>query len=233
MKARTAYLLLALLALTGIRASETSSKLAQGIEPSLKGMPASITTTIVGYLLPANSSMEDAVIRLCRDGLSVNAIQLIMERNPDIPTHGEAMLEAACRAGLYSVAELLTERGATITPRVAVSAAAGGNVALLKMLDPECTQFREHLGEMLYYADQNSHFHMVRHLLDNGAPILACRMRTLMAAAEKGDLKQVKCLTEHGANEGPLLGKALSAAVRGGYRDIVNYFLDNGANVNA
>lgn len=38
---------------------------------------------------------------------------------------------------------------------------------------------------------------MVRHILDNGAPILACRMKIPITAAEKGDLKKVVYFVEH------------------------------------
>ncbi len=185
----------------------------------------------MSYAGPVGESSESLFFSLCGAAFSDSAINLIQNNQLDIPRHGEALLQAACRAGLYSVAELLVERGASITSRVAVSAAAGGNVALFKAINLGCSAFRDNLGEMLFHADDNGHFHMVRHLLDNGAPIRSSRMEVLMMAAEKGSLRKVSYLAEKGANQAFFLGKALSAAACGGHSSIVIHLLNNGANV--
>ncbi len=233
MEVRVAVSLLALAALTGASASSTPQGRMPAPKPSFGEMPFEISALIMSYNSLDSASNEDSFISLCEAALSDNAIKLIIDGSLNIRAQGEAMLGAACRAGLYSVAELLMKQGAAVTPLVAVNAAAGGNVALLKMLDPECTRFREHLGEMLLHADYRDHFHMVKYLLDNGAPALACRMKVLMTAAEKGHMRQVEYLIEHGANSNLLLGKALASAVRGERIDLVDHLLHRGAHVNA
>ncbi len=108
-------------------------------------MPPCISSIIMQCLTPTNAPKEKAIVTLCSAGLSENAIELIKVGALDFESYGEAMLSAACRAGLYSVAELLVEEGASITLRVVVSTAASGNVALFKAIDPGCTEFRKHL----------------------------------------------------------------------------------------
>ncbi len=189
MRARTSYFLLALAALACVKAGEAFQGGISAPKPSFNGMPVELSTLIMTYNGSVGTSRKGLFISFCGVALSDKATELITEQQLDIPRHGEALLQAACRAGLYSVAELLVERGASITSRVAVSAAAGGNVALFKAINPGCTAFREKLREKLYHADDKNHFHMVRHLLDNGALILACRMKVLAISAEKGSLK--------------------------------------------
>ncbi len=84
---------------------------------------------------------------------------------------------------------------------------------------------------MLFHADDNGHFDMVRLLLENDAPALACCIKVMTAAAEEGRIEQVEYLVEHFANKGLFLGEALSAASRRGHCVILDYLLDNDASV--
>lgn len=127
----------------------------------------------------------------------------------------------ACRDDQHSAVKLLIAKGATITLRITVSDAASRDVTLLRILDPTCKKLREHLGEMLHHVEDSGHFHMVRSLLQNGAPILACRMKFLIAAAEEGALKEVRHIVEHATKGISFPGKALSAAVCEGHHYII------------
>ena len=212
-------------------------------------------TTMVEWLLQGvvrDEEVMEALVPASRGGHTSTVIALLATCKSFHAHHLQACssLHAACFGGFKMIAELLLDRGVSITTKGIIhsnalqAASAGGHKEIIQLLIEKGADVNAQgnsFGSALKIASTGcGQKEVIELLLDRGADINAQggsdRNDVLQCASLRGQKDIVTLLLDRGANvnaEGGRYGSALQAASVGGHREIIELLLEKGANVNA
>ena len=209
-------------------------------------------TEVIGYLLEMGAKDTDLLVTALAAAASAGRASLLEEilgmcTNNSLEKHRIApALVTASRNGHFQVIERLLEYVSDSSPvyrsygNALIAASSGGHVQIVAVLLQRSSDFelRRSLHPALEEALSNDYIHVAETLITKARDLNIAKAffdNSLVTAASTGKLLITKRLLEYGtpvSEQVDILQRALVAAAGNGHYEVVQEFLERGADIN-